>query len=320
MLPLSMRIRSAIESYATGDALGMVPEFMTRNEIENQFGIVDRLLDPSQSRRHSNLKQGQITDDTEQLLYCLKEYRQHGISLRTTSDALINWFNRCDPVAKGFIGRSSQKAIESLLRGADPETSGLTGTTCGGAMRAAAAALHSKNVDELPKDIYACVAPTHNTNLAMEGAFAFGYAVFAALHGGAVEETIKYAIKGGTLGRQQGKSHFAGASSVKRIALLKSFTACNPSSKELMDYIYDVIGTGMETTEVVPAVFGIFMFNYDNPWAAIKMGASLGGDTDTIAAMVGMLTTLAAGEHNIPKAVLQAVLEINSLDFSGIGL
>ena len=49
------------------------------------------------------------------------------------------------------------------------------------------------------------------------------------------------------------------------------------------------------------------------------MGASIGGDPDTIAALAGALSAAYALSHgqslNIPKAIVSEVLENNKLDF-----
>ena len=43
-------------------------------------------------------------------------------------------------------------------------------------------------------------------------------------------------------------------------------------------------------------------------------GASMGGDTDTIAALAGALCAAFAGRHNIPAEIQNMVLETNHLD------
>ena len=43
------------------------------------------------------------------------------------------------------------------------------------------------------------------------------------------------------------------------------------------------------------------------------MGASIGGDTDTIAALSGMLSTPYNRGHDIPEDIIEYVLKVNSL-------
>ena len=73
--PLNL-IRGILIAYAVGDAMGMPTEFMTRAEISSRFGLVDRLLEPSQSKNHPNLPKASITDDTEQVCTLLEEYSE----------------------------------------------------------------------------------------------------------------------------------------------------------------------------------------------------------------------------------------------------
>ncbi|HPB63355.1 MAG TPA: hypothetical protein PLD15_05310, partial [Mesotoga sp.] len=51
---------------------------------------------------------------------------------------------------------------------------------------------------------------------------------------------------------------------------------------------------------------------------SIRMGASVGGDTDTIAALAGLLSALHSGDHNIPEEIVEEVLNVNRLDLSEI--
>ncbi len=68
------------------------------------------------------------------------------------------------------------------------------------------------------------------------------------------------------------------------------------------------------------AVFALFNFAKEDVWLAIQMGASVGGDTDTIAALAGALCAAYAGSHNIPSAVLEDVVSRNSLDLPAVAV
>ncbi|MBA7635202.1 hypothetical protein ES703_42803 [subsurface metagenome] len=160
----------ALEAFAVGDALGMPTEFMTHEAIKSKFGLVEKLLDPSVSPIHPNLKKGQITDDTEQNLYLIETYYR------------------------------------------------------------------------------SCSLPTHNTNI-----------------GASSGERIRYFLKG--------------------MKILKS-------TEEALSFIYNVVGTSMESNEVVPASIAVFAYAREDVWLSLKMGASCGGDTDTIAAIAGLLSSI----------------------------
>jgi len=84
-----------------------------------------------------------------------------------------------------------------------------------------------------------------------------------------------------------------------------------------MSFVYNVIGTNMESNEVVPAAVSIFAYAKGDVWLAIRMGASIGGDTDTIAAIAGALSCLYNRGHNIPDEILEEVISVNGLDLRG---
>ena len=47
-------------------------------------------------------------------------------------------------------------------------------------------------------------------------------------------------------------------------------------------------------------------------------GASMGGDTDTIAALADALSTAFVGSHNIPGDILETIKHVNHLDLAGL--
>jgi len=310
----------ALEALAVGDAMGMPTEFMTRGTIR-RFGLVSKLLDPAVSPIHPNLRKGSFTDDTEQNLYLIDAYCKSGeITVEGTADALIRWVRETAADSRGYIGPSSLKALKAIESGEDPCKAGRGGTTCGAAMRAPAAALCSKNdsPEKLAGDIYNCSLPTHNTNLAVEAALAMGFAVDAAARGAGVEDVLKASLEGASRTNYLDTPDYVGASSAWRIRSLIELLAGKREIDEILDTIYYLNGTGLPANEVVPAAMAIFYVAKGDVWLSIRMGASIGGDTDTIAALAGLLSALHSGDHNIPEEIVQEVLEVNGLDLSGI--
>lgn len=307
----------ALEAFAVGDAMGMPTEFMTRKTIKEKFGLVGELLDPSVSYIHSNLKMGQVTDDTEQNLYLINEYYSDKcISIRGTVNGLIKWIEETSADKKGYIGPSSLKALREIEKGTDPLEAGKGGTTCGAPMRALAAALCTEGGDYkgLMTGIYNSTVPTHNTGIALEAAMSIGFAIHNAALIGSYEEIIKASLEGAKLGRTLSSNDYVGPSTEKKISYIIREIDNLSETGEVLDFIYYVMGTGMESSDVVPAAMGIFAWARDDVWLAIRMGASIGGDTDTIAAIAGVISALYARNHNIPAPVINRVKEINNLD------
>lgn len=299
----------ALEALAVGDALGMPTEFMTREYIKRNFGFVSEIIDPQFSLIHQNLARASVTDDTEQNLYLIETYCVSGeITIQNTVNGLLSWLKKSGADRKGYIGPSSMKALKA----------GLAATTCGDPMRAPSAALCSKNSCglELAEDIYRCSVPTHNTSTAIEAAMAIGFAVKAAVEGENVRNILKAAAEGAGYATRFGAPEFAGPSTLWRTRFFtRNLFRCN-DVEEILDTLYFINGTGLQSNEVVPAVLTIFSKAKDDVWLAIRMGASIGGDTDTIAALAGLLSALNAGEHNIPIQIVEDVVMTNRLDLS----
>lgn len=321
-MPYSRLFEKTLEAFSTGDAMGMPTEFMTSKRIKENFGFIEKILDPSSSIIHKGLKKYQVTDDTEQVVYLLEAYYESGeITVENTVSALLRWMKETNPQSKGYIGPASQKALEKLEKGENPEISGKTGTTCGAAMRILAPSICVKKGDfeSLDKAIRACALPTHNTSTAMEASASLGYAFHTAASGASFDEIIEAVFTGSKAGEKMSSLEFVGASSGKRFAAFhKTFNKLK-TPQEAIIHIYDVIGTTMESNEVVPSALCIFAFAKADVWTAIRMGASIGGDTDTIAAIAGALSALYARGHNIPEEITDKVISENSLDMSKLG-
>ena len=309
--------RRALEAFSAGDAMGMPTEFMTRERIKKEFGIVDDLIDPQISPVHPNLEKGRVTDDTEQVLYLVKTYySRSSVTVEATVEGLLKWIEETEADKKGYIGPSSLKALKRISRGEDPRKAGVGGTTCGAAMRVFAPALSVKHHDfeALKNAIWSATVPTHNTNIAMEAAMALGFGYHFAALGTDFKGIINAILKGAMIGRGMADKEYVGASTGKRIEYLLYEIERIRSEEELLDFIYDVVGTTMESNEVVPAAVAIFAYAKENTWLAIRLGASVGGDTDTIAAIAGALSCLHAGRHNIPIRILKTIIQINALN------
>ena len=305
--------REVLEALAVGDAMGMPTEFMTRDHIKKNFGIVDTILDPDVSEIHSNMKKYSVTDDTEQNLYLLEEYCRDGVvTVENTVAGLMKWIKETNAEEKGYIGPSSLRALLGIEKGEDPYKAGAKGITCGAPMRALAPALCASEKN-LTSTVYTCCIPTHNNNLAVEAAMAVGYAIYKAMSGGSYDEIINASLEGARIGAIQSENIWVGPSTEKRIALILSELPKMKNLDDLLDYLYFIIGTGLDANQVAPAIIGLFAWAKDDVWLAIKAGASVGGDTDTIAAIAASLCALYRKGHNIPDDILHAILNENDL-------
>ena len=308
------KVKNIMTAVAVGDAMGMPTEFMTRAAIKEKVGLPDRLLLPEESEKHPNLPHATVTDDTEQNLWMYRLYREKGrVDVTETALSLLDWADKTGAAEKKYIGPSSLRALNAIKEGEDPNKAGIFGTTCGGIMRTPAVVLYKEhaNEDELAEDIRNCLVCTHNTSEALEAAGAYGFALYAAMHGATAQQVYEAAIRGGEKLMAMAPWQNAAPSSVERLKL--AYKMSNMMTDEaLMDYVYDIMGAGLPSADVAGAVFAIFFTAGEDVWRAIRLGAGLGGDTDTVAALAAALcAAFAGGKLNIPAEITDAVLAAN---------
>ncbi len=313
-----------LEAISVGDALGMPTEFMGRKEIARRFGFVDRLIEPAESKLHKNLPFASVTDDTEQVLWLLGRYLEEGIDADVTARCLLSWVRETKADERGYIGPTSLKALAAIEAGVSPLAAGRGGNTCGGLMRTPAAVLGyagrggiagtAGGEEGLAKAIIASCTPTHYSSAALEAAVAFGFALDAAAAGATMDEVMEAALRGAEVGAAETEDDFPSPSSLSRLRLLLEQAPRWKCPQEAMAFLHDTLGSGLPSWETCPAVFGIFLHAGADTWLAVRMGASLGGDTDTIAAMAGALCAAFAGEGRLPREIVTTVTEKNRLD------
>ncbi|MCD4672839.1 MAG: ADP-ribosylglycohydrolase family protein [Anaerolineaceae bacterium] len=80
--------------------------------------------------------------------------------------------------------------------------------------------------------------------------------------------------------------------------------------------LYDYIGVDMLVAESVATAFGIVRLAGGDPMKACTLGANIGGDSDTIAAIAGAICGAWKGIGHIDTHLLDVVLEVNKLDLA----
>ncbi len=160
---------------------GMPTEFMTQQSISDIYGEVREFRTPHKDHyHHHSLRRAQVTDDTEQTLALLDAYFKHGyLDAQVTAQALVSWAHEKDVFNSTYLGPSSRRALQRLMRGGDdPAQTGLFGTTVGGAMRMLPVAWAS--LGDQNRAVHTAVQvsmPTHGTSLAISGAAAMALAL-----------------------------------------------------------------------------------------------------------------------------------------------
>jgi ADP-ribosylglycohydrolase len=196
--------------------------------------------------------------------------------------------------------------------------------------------------------VIAASAATHNTGLALSAAAAVAAAVSAGIDGATVLEAIPIAIQAASNAASSG--HWvAGADVATRIQWATSLVTTTPpgstptgvsptvalrtsasatGGSPLNDaapgttlprpgavaaLLYDLVGTSLASQESVPAAFAVLAAYPDDPWLVCRLAASVGGDTDTIAAIAGAVAGACHGVDAFPADARRTVAEVNGL-------
>ena len=157
---------------------------------------------------------------------------------------------------------------------------------------------------------------THNTGVALAGAAAVAAAVSAGVSGATVAEATTLGIQAARLAA--GRGHWvAGADVAARIEWATGLVTGRAQADwesgeaggeaEAAGLIYTLVGTSLATQESVPAAFAVLAAVPADPWRACRMAASLGGDTDTIAAMTGTIAGACHGAGSFPPEAIAAI-------------
>jgi len=321
------RARGALYGLAIGDALGMPTQMLSRAEIVRRWGPLLPGFEPAPPGHPiaGGMPAGAVTDDTEQavLLARLLVKGRGTIDPHELAAALTEWERAmAERGSLDLLGPSTKRAVAAILAGVPPEEAGATGTTNGAAMRiapvgiAVPVALHDSTpnlgLSTLVDRTVMASCVTHNTGVALAGAAAVAAAVSAGVSGATIAEATALGIQAASSAARRG--HWvAGADVAARIEWATSLVASHAQA-EAAELIYTLVGTSLATQESVPAVFAVLAAVPADPWRACRMAASLGGDSDTIAAMTGAIAGACHGARSFPPEAIAAI------DAQGLGL
>ena len=304
VIPFEDKILGSILGITIGDAMGMPTSMMTPTEIEDTYGYVTDFVKPIKGHDiHDGLEIGASTDDTMLAMQVVDELIEHNgiITPKGIAKKLVTWAKEYDMINIPVIGPSTRSSLEGLMAGKPIEQTGIKGVTNGAAMKIAPIGL--VNYDNLPlleENVYFACLPSHNTSIAISGAMAIAYAVASAMRNESINQIIQMGIKGARIGKKKGVKIDGLDIAIK---IKKAIDICQqaPSKKAAMKAIYEQIGTSMQTTDSVPAAFGIFYLAKGNVKEAITIAANIGDDCDTIASMAGAIAGAYSGTYLFPK-------------------
>jgi ADP-ribosylglycohydrolase len=310
------RAAGALYGLAVGDALGMPTESWPRSVVVELYGELIDGFHPGRPDQQvaPGLPAGTVTDDTEQavLLGELLVASAGRFDPAEFGRRLLRWEEsvRARGVG-GLLGPSTKRAVAALAAGADPVEAGRGGTTNGAAMRIAPVGIAVADPAELLELVVEVCIPTHGTGVAIAGAAAVAAAVSAGVGGAPFAEVVPAAVDAAR--RAAGRGRWVAAADVAARIEWACGLVAGRTPADAAEVIGTLVGTGLPTQESVPAAFAVLAVAGDDPWLACRLAASLGGDTDTIAAMAGAVAGACHGAEGLPAPARRTVAEVNGL-------
>ena len=286
-LEFTRRCRGAILGTAFGDALGLPVEGMTAEQIKVQHGVVDDYLPFAAGL-------GRYSDDTQLTLATgLSIVRQNGLDAEDCAYSCAELF---DP-ERGY-GRSALEILSLLKNGHDYRTTGKLifpegSFGNGAAMRIAPVGLMYGHlpVEKLREFVTAAVLSTHD-------------------HVEAVDAALLVALFVGRLSRISS----SGEINLELLFIELSNSCLDRSMREKIDLAWSLlvsrvedhiaaeqIGCGVRSSESVVLAIFLASRHIDDAETAIIKAVHSGGDTDTIAAMVGAIVGARHGDQKFPE-------------------
>ena len=271
-LNLQQRAIGAYLGLAVGDALGATTEFMTPREIQQQYGVHNKIRGGGWLR----LKPGQVTDDTEMSLVLGRSILEHkGVEAEAVAQAFSDWM-RSKPVD---IGNTVRRGIVHFRNSGVPRVKENAYDAGNGAcMRCLPVALYYWNAstDALTAASRTQSHVTHNNGVADAGT-----------------ETLLFMLRSVFKGepKESLQRHTQRLVDTHRSYRYEGRRTENPS------------GWIVETLQVVFQAF----FTCNSFEEILIDVVNRGGDSDTTGAIAGMLAGACHGADRIPRQWLKAL-------------
>lgn len=323
------KILGSILGAAVGDAMGAVTETRTTQMIKQRFGgFVEDLVPPPDDCFVRGRGAGSVTDDFSLAYFTAVELVKcaGAVDTEVAVNSVLAWSEY--PEFFNLAGSTTQAAILKLKGEALPDKRYYLAcdnikATNGSAMKIFPVGLiNPGNLDKAVQDAATVCMPTHPYDVTIAAGAAVAAAVAKAIENDAsLDEVLKAGIygaqKGLLLGRKMGKP-LAAPSIEKRIRLAIDIGRQGLGWEETMMELADIIGAGLPAAEAIPCAFGILAANPGDTMGAIKMGVNIGGDTDTVATIVGAMAGALYGAKTIPARFLGTINRENGFKLEGL--
>lgn len=327
MYNLYDRVLGSLVTAGMGDAMGAPSEAYSREEIIETYGReIDDFFDGSKNTYGLGNDIGEVTDDASQMYEMAKAIisTQGNLTLEAAANALVSWSKGYPKYYPRNCGPTMMHWFEEYAKGTDPVKLGKLGklygrgVSNGCAMRVAAAGLcNPGNIDETIKTTITMTKVSHGTQYAYAGACATACAISEAMMPNATIDSVLHAsVVGAKQGENIGLKEARKATGLLFLPKLLKAIECvyaADNEDEASVLIERYVGNSGDIRESVPAAIGLFAANLGDPYKTIKAGANIGGDTDTIACIAGMIAGAYGGFSKLPSKMWEVFKNANPL-------
>lgn len=287
-------IIGSILGTAVGDAIGLPYEGLSPRRASKLLGF------PNQHRLFFGF--GMVSDDTEHTCIVAQSLIASGGNLVEFQNQLA-WRLRFWLLGlPAGIGLATLRSILKLWAGASPNKSGVFSAGNGPAMRAAVLGTAISDSNKLREAVRIATRITHTDPKAEYGAFAIALAARNACQATTISgddflSQLNFCL--GSDANQLVSLISQAVESVKQTESTPQFAAGLGLSKGVSGYIY----------HSVPVAIHAWLSHQQDYQGAIIATVQCGGDTDSIAAMVGGIVGASVGKEGIPREWLSKLLE-----------
>ncbi len=293
-LELQSSITGSILGTAVGDAIGLPYEGLSPQRAERMLGAPDRY--------RLFLKFGMVSDDTEHSCMVAQALIVSGgdvtIFQRQLARRLRFWFLGLP----AGIGLATLRSIIKLWVGFSPDNSGVFSAGNGPAMRVALLGAAMADEGKMREFVSASTRITHTDPKAEYGALAIALA--AGISAREIDVSARDYLKRLTSLLPTDADEFLHlinqvSSSIEKGESTMVYAASIGQGKGVSGYVY----------QSVPVALHAWLSHPRDFRAAIIAAIECGGDTDTVAAMVGGIIGAGVGKEGIPEAWLEQLIE-----------
>ena len=318
-MEMSDKAYAALLGLAIGDAVGMPYEMMNRKEIK-EIRKEDEFFSeiPEESFVKRDLVKAEVTDDTLLTMHLAKYLIKNKGKFRRDGyfEDLAEYINNNNLITKGIIGPSTGRTIIKITRNENFSLSERAGFSSGLAMKIVPFGIVDDFSEQkkILKTIEKLAYYSHYTDTAISAAAGTASIISSALEGKELDSIFAEALEVMKEAENYGLRTFQ-ASTYKRSKFLLSYLE-ELESEEALDFLSEVMGTGINSFEVFPAALSVFKLFPDSAEKAFEEALKLGGDTDTIAALTGAFIGAYNGPEVFEQEWIDELKSVNNFDFA----